>query len=317
MHSHRTPLDVVSVIRLPRQNASKKRRFLIRLLSTVMVALGFLGIFAPGAAASLAAPRAIIGGTAITSGTVKRRSHNWAGYVVKDHSPFRRVKGSWVQPSITCNLPDLTAASFWVGLGGVRSNTRGLEQIGTAEECDAEGRFRYSSWYELWPAPPVRLRFPVLPGDRFAASVSVRGQEVSLEINNLTTGATFARALSMRSPDTSSAEWIAESPATGICWAVHSYCRIFPLADFGTVNFYNAMAVTSAGERGSISDTDFSAFDIHLLDEGGSLIKKPGRPLVHGSPGKATPSVLTTEGRSFAVTWQQAPSLVPKVRHSR
>lgn len=169
------------------------------------------------------------------------RSENWAGYAVTAQAPFRRVLGEWVQPAPRCSPGAPSFSAFWVGLGGFRPASRKLEQIGTDSDCGPMGRVRSYAWYELIPAAPINLSMKVRPGDRIAASVTVAGSSIALHIRDLTDGAADLVRRRMRSPDLSSAEWIAEAP-TG---CEESGCRVLPLADFGTVSFSNALSAVA------------------------------------------------------------------------
>src|SRR5215470_20184880 len=104
-------------------------------------------------------------------------SANWSGYAAAGRA-FRSVSASWTQPAAHCRdgsakhgaaQHGAAYASFWVGLDGYRSPS--VEQIGTDADC--RGRTaRYYGWYEMYPAPPVRLGRKVRPGDQLSASVT-------------------------------------------------------------------------------------------------------------------------------------------------
>ena len=102
------------------------------------------------AAALLLAPPALADTT---------QSSNWAGYAIhKSGVTFRKVAGSWTQPSATCTPGERTFSSVWVGLGGYDERSNALEQIGTETDCSASGRVVSSAWYELVPAPSRTIR---------------------------------------------------------------------------------------------------------------------------------------------------------------
>ena len=143
-------------------------------------------------------------------------SANWAGYVVGETTSqqrFSTVSGSWVEPSADCSAGDGYAA-FWVGLGGAGGQSQSLEQIGTQSDCVAGGSTEYYAWYELVPAAPTRLALAISPGDHISAHVAVAGDEVTVSLSDTTTGQSTTKTLQMNNPDTSSAEWIAESPSS-------------------------------------------------------------------------------------------------------
>jgi hypothetical protein len=230
-------------------------------------------------------------------------SSNWAGYVIKGTSPktrFQRVVGAWVQPSVKCTPGRRTYSAFWLGLGGYRRGSSKLEQTGTEADCGASGRATYSAWYEIVPAPPVRLALPVRPGDAFAASVTASGDRVVLHLRNLTSGRLASKRLRVSAPDTDTAEWIAEAPSS----CDRTGCRALPLANFGTVNFAGASVQTASDQLGSISDSRWKAVAIEIQGDFEAL-SATGVPTFAG----ARPSALSS-GASFSVAWYQivAPS---------
>jgi hypothetical protein len=229
-------------------------------------------------------------------------SDNWSGYVVTAHKPFRRVVGAWVEPKVACEGATHRYSAFWVGIGGFESNAGGLEQIGTEADC-ANGHSASYSWYELLPAGEVTLKVPVHPGDHIAASVTVNGKEVALHLHDLTTGKSFARTVPVHSPDTSSAEWIAEAPSE--CAGSGQHCHVLPLADFSSVSFLGATAATQGGATSPIDSASFHAYEVTLKSNGACF----GGPVCVVSSAyrgeQATPSGLTDAGSSFSITWEQ------------
>lgn len=228
-------------------------------------------------------------------------SGNWAGYVVKDSSgkDFKSVSASWTQPTANCTNAGEYAA-FWVGLGGSGQSGK-LEQAGTEAECTSDGSPRYFAWYELVPSMPVTLGLTVKPGDHIYTRVVVAGDHVGISVADQTTGRTATRSLTMRGPDTSSAEWIAEAPSS--CQQGVTNCQELPLADFGTVKFKNAYATDTAGHTGAVSDSQWSPVAVTL--DGGATSQGFGGAEFTSSDSSAgaTPSSLTTDGASFTVAY--------------
>jgi Peptidase A4 family len=183
-------------------------------------------------------------------------------------------------------------SSFWVGLGGFARGSRHLEQIGTEADCLPNRRSRAYAWFEIVPAASARLGVAVKPQDRLAAQVTVSGRRVLLRIQNLTTGHSAARTVSMQSPDTSSAEWIAEAPSQ--CGG--GRCQPLPLADFGTVSFSQARASARGRAAAPVNGSGLIPTAITLTGAG------PGF-------GGATPSVLTPAGTGFSVAFRPAQGL--------
>ena len=231
-------------------------------------------------------------------------SANWAGYVDAG-ARFSTVSGSWVVPSVKRSVAGYSA--FWVGLGGASSTSPALEQVGT-ESDSVNGRESYVAWYELVPAASVHLPLTVRPGDRIDAKVQVSGTTVVVSLKNRTTGKSIAKTLHMTnpSPDTASAEWIAEAPST----AIGGNAAILPLARFGSVRFDDASA-TAGGHTGSITDSHWTPERIDLgaptrafRGPGPGFAgppPPPSMPLDQASA-NAFPSPLTNHGAAFTVT---------------
>ena len=245
---------------------------MMKALATLVVVV--LGAFAAAGAAS-AAPA-----LSHTSST----STNWAGYAV-DGSTFTDVKGSWVQPAVTCAPRASTYSAFWVGLGGFSGGSGGLEQIGTESDC-RNGTPVYTAWYELLPAESTPIDLAVSPGDTISAEVSVNGAAATLTLTDVTTNQTFSTTATPSLLDTSSAEWIAEAPSQ--CLG-RNRCTPLPLANFGTVQF-SGSSTTANGHVGTISDASWSSTAIDL----------------GGGAGSASAASLSTDGSSFAITYQSA-----------
>lgn len=229
--------------------------------------------------------------------TVTTSSTNWSGYAVSGTGEsFSDVKGTWVEPALTCSSPVPSFSSFWVGLGGLAAGSTALEQIGTEADC-ANGVPTHSVWYELVPAPQAQTSLQVSPGDTVTAEVSVAGTQVTLSITDATTGGTFSTTATVATPDTSSAEWIAEAPSQCLGGNL-TLCHPLPLAPFGTVSF-SAASATGNAHTGVISDPAWTSSDIAL------------RGLLGGV--SATPSALGADGASFTVTTQATPAPTPAV----
>jgi hypothetical protein len=206
--------------------------------------------------------------------TQEGSSENWAGYVVttNDDSGFSAVSGQWTEPKVACKAnSEPTYSAYWVGLGGGGQESSALEQIGTQADCSTAGKATYYAWYELVPSAPVKLSLTVNPGDSIWARTAVSGDQVSLLITDQTTHQTWSKTLTMTSatPDTSTAEWVAEAPSECAGGTV-SNCTPLPLADFGTATFKDAHA-TSAGHTGSIGDSHWTAEAIELEPSSSSL----------------------------------------------
>ena len=210
-------------------------------------------------------------------------STNWSGYATyQTATTFTDVKGSWVEPSVTCSSKSAQYAAFWVGLDGYNSNS--VEQIGTDSDCNGRNRPVYYAWYEMYPEYPVNLSMAVHPGDTMSAEVVTSGSTFTLTITNVTTGATFSTQQAATAALTS-AEWVAEAPSS----CSRFRCSVLPLANFGTVNFSGSYT-TGNGHTGTISDSAWSNDQITMVTSTGTTIK-------------AQPSALSPDGTAFSVKW--------------
>jgi hypothetical protein len=272
-------------------------------VTTVTAAAALTGLGAASASAATVPSQEEAASTSATVPSQQEVSQNWAGYVAGGSSSdtqFSSVSGSWVQPTVTCNSGQSYSA-YWVGLGGSSSQSDALEQTGTQGDCTANGGTQYYAWYELVPSAPVQLSLAIHPGDHISAKVSVSGSNVTVWLSDETTGQSTTKNLQMSSPDTSSAEWIAEAPSQ--CSggdATTGECQPLALADFGTVQFSGASA-TANGHSGTISDSAWSNSPIALGSNGSYDVSYGASDSTAG----ATPSTLSSDGSSFSVTWQQ------------
>jgi hypothetical protein len=119
---------------------------------------------------------------------------------------------------------------------------------------------------------------------------------VTVSLSDETTGQSTTKTLQMDSPDTSSAEWIAEAPSA--CDGSGS-CQPLPLSDFGTVQFTSATA-TATGHTGTIADPNWTAQAVQLGGDGATDVNYGAD---QGSAG-AAPSSLSSDGSSFSVSVQ-------------
>lgn len=242
-----------------------RKRLLVSSIPAVVCAV----LAAPAGAAT----RSKIVASSETTAANESVSENWAGYVDKTKSGtgFSAASASWREPSVKCTAGESSYSAYWVGLGGGSSSSDALEQEGTQADCNADGSVKQYAWYELVPSAPVRIAMKVSAGDEMYARTAVSGDEVTVEVDNRTTGKTFEKTIKMTqaTPDTSTAEWVAEAPSE-CSDSTLSDCQVLSLADFGTVKFENAYA-TSGGHTGTISDSRFSSTPVALEGSSGFL----------------------------------------------
>jgi hypothetical protein len=234
---------------------------------------------------------------------------NWAGYVVTSpagaRASFTRVAGVWTEPTVSCTDEDAgTASAIWVGLGGYRPGARKLEQVGTNANCEAAARPSYFAWFEVVPYPATTIPLAVRPGDTIAASVAVLPGTARLRVENRTRGWTFARDITWASPDTSSAEWVVEAPAT----CVRFSCSEPRLADFGSVTIREASFVGD-GRAGTLARGEWKTTRVELAP---GLMRVPTfnpdapTPPRQRATSRATPGPVVGNGTAFTVAVRPA-----------
>jgi hypothetical protein len=225
-------------------------------------------------------------------------STNWAGYAIhRSGESFRQVVGIWREPRASCRRGRQTYSSYWVGLGGYSSKSRALEQTGTEVDCTPRGRVRAFAWFELVPAPSVRVHLKVPPGDLIEGAVAVTGRRVRVSLHDLTRHTAFSKVVRARVLDLTSAEWIVEAPSECL-W--DGRCVTLPLANFGSTRFANAAVQPTRGRLGSISDTRWSTTKIRLIPRGQGYVSSHRG---FGSGGAAAPSRLRSGGSGFSVSF--------------
>jgi hypothetical protein len=258
----------------------------------------------PAVAAALAALVALaVAPSGASASTWATTSSNWAGYATSQPgTTFRHVSGTWVAPAAHCGSGGRRYSAVWLGLGGLHTTAKALEQVGTEADC-AGGKGYYSAWYEIVPAAPVKLGLTVRPGDTMSASVAVSGRSVKLFLADRTRGTSFTKRLDVAQVDVSSAEWIVEAPSA--CGA-NGACRALPLANFATTSFAGAEATSATGHTGTISDPAWSSVAITLSTRARGL-----RFTTHQGSGTAVPADLSPAGDAFAVSYQAAQSGSP------
>ena len=204
-------------------------------------------------------------------------SSNWSGYSASGGS-FTSVTGTWTVPTVS---PTTTGAdATWVGIGGIDSSD--LIQAGT-EATVSGGAVTYNAWIEMLPASSKPISLSVNPGDSVTVSITEKSTGLwAIALKNNTTGGAYNTTVQYASSH-SSAEWVQEAPSVGR--------GTVPLDDFGTLKIDGASAVR-----------DGRSMDLASLSpQAITMINGARQPI-------AVPSVLGTDGASFAVTRTQNPS---------
>jgi len=240
------------------------------LIALVVVGAATVGA-SPGAGSVREAPAA----------SASMRSPNWAGYAVhRTGVQFTSVRGAWVEPAVSCPQGG-TYSSFWIGIDGYLNDF--VEQVGTGADCTAPNSPSYYAWYELYPAPRVRIAMVIRPADQLEADVGAVPGGTELTIRDVTSGRTFSTMRRGSAGPLTSAEWVAEAPSA----CTGSNCSVLPLANFGTVDFTLCSAVGN-GTSATINASGWSADVITMVRSNGTVL--------------AQPSDVTVDGASFNVT---------------
>ena len=214
------------------------------------------------------------------------RSVNWSGYYVgRKGARITAVEGTWVQPAVSCQSVHRQMASFWVGIDGTRGSHT-LEQIGTSSECLNKHQDLYYAWWEMIPAPMVRIPLLIRPGDTIHAEITVSSQRFKLSITNLTLDSTFSITKTDTSAKQATAEWVAE--ATSMCGS--TACQVSALPDFDSVRFTGCSA-TADGQTAPIGDPLWTP-TLDVMVVGG-----------HQNTLKALPSAVDAGSDGFTVDW--------------
>jgi hypothetical protein len=221
-------------------------------------------------------------------------SDNWSGYVcavgsLSNPTPHTvtKVSGSWVVPSIQPSSGN-TNCSIWVGIDGAGSPS--VEQLGTEHDWNNGQQVHYA-WYEMFPAGSNMIEgFPVNVGDNISASVTyvslpgILPDGTSLYIMMITNDTKrvysvipcFSTVVLQRL----CAEWIVEAP-----WLNST----LPLSNFVNAQMFNCSAVIN-NIAGPIDSSSWLFESMDMVSTQGVV--------------KATTSALSSDGKSFSVSWK-------------
>lgn len=213
-------------------------------------------------------------------------TYNWAGYARITGAPFTNITSFWKVPQVSCGMSNAYLGS-WVGIDG--ANNGDLIQTGTASDC-LSGTATYYAWWEILPAASQTITGnSVVPGDTMFAQINKNTSNWTITIKNLTQNWSFSTTQTYSGAQ-SSAEWIVEPPTIG--------GTISPLADFGTMSFFN-------NTQNSINPNHSYATDsINMLDQSNNVISTPSTPsasldafsVSYGSVAPTPPSSWTATG---------------------
>jgi hypothetical protein len=206
------------------------------------------------------------------------QSNNWSGYNVGSLSDgdklFTSISGQWVVPTATQHTKGQAESSAsWVGIGGgcvdatCALTDETLIQAGTEQDVSSSGAASYYAWYEIIPAPSIRVSLPVHAGNTVSVSIAQAEPEVwTITISDLTTKANWSTTVPYPSTmDT--AEWIEETPLT----VGTGGTGLSAMPTLGTVTFDKA---TLNGANPHFTAAD----EMQLVNSAGRPIATPSAP---------------------------------------
>jgi hypothetical protein len=189
-------------------------------------------------------------------------SLNWSGAVVFPPRPQRMTiaVAGWTVPEVTHPFPpalfteeDAPKTLVWVGLDGHNGRLPKIScpQIGTFHTPDALPEDQHFAWFYWWYQTTKQLKIlritnlQIDPGHEILAGLwTVTGGDVSFFIKNQSTGEYRSARLPPPpveiEPLGSSADWVVERPT-----APRKDGKLYPLADYGTVDFKYCMALAA------------------------------------------------------------------------
>ena len=264
---------------------------------------------------------------------------NWSGYVIGGGSQTAATtnhyaQSGWYVPVVTAPTaypPDNTGwyySAVWVGLGGGITNAGGsnfssahpLIQAGTEQDVKSNGSTQYYFWWEVYPMSPNYVgvsqkinQLSVKPGDEVGAVIDwVPGSNsAGLGVCDWNTNTCVSLDYASGEPSNTT-EWIVEAPGT----------PTLPLANFGTVNFFNGCwAPTTTFSINHGTPTNPNVYPLssgnpkvtgsitgtcHPINEGPSLTPLGITTEYAGTAiGLAIPGALGSNGSDFQVTYKQ------------
>lgn len=200
-------------------------------------------------------------------------SSNWAGAVLTAPpagSTFTSVSAQFVVPQPSAPGTGTYSASIWVGIDG-DTYQNSILQAGvdvTVTKRGSTSTYSYDSWYEWYPAYAVDFStsaFSFTAGDTISVSVtSSSSTKGTVVLTNERTGESVTQTVSASSSTYvlggQNAEWIVED--------YEENGSLVPFADFGTVDFTNAVAKTSSG----VSEGPAGATIIEIKSSSGTVL---------------------------------------------
>jgi len=190
---------------------------------------------------------------------------------------FTHVQNTFTVPGLNCASTPNGTAEMRAGIGGVSGGST-IQRVGISETCKG-GAASYSSWYQMYPAPPV-IEFSPKPGDTLNYSVTFAKGVYTLSIQDPTSGESFSVNKLCAATCSNNSAQVTAGPAAGVS-----------PANFIAVNFAVIIVTDNAGVSGGLANPDWNT---GTLSQG-------------GSPRTVAGPLLTTSGppaqSAFQDTW--------------
>ena len=207
------------------------------------------------------------------------KSNNWAGYnqgtLEQGGKLFDGISASWVVPTASARTAgEYEFSSTWIGIGGgcvdagctVTDAT--LIQAGTEQDVDNTGEASYFAWYELIPAPSIRVSLPVGAGNAVRVTISETTPGVwGMTMRNLSTRQSWSATVPYSSSH-ATAEWIEETP---LVLSSDGSITIGPMPNLSTVHIDHA---TTNGANAGLKSSE----QLQLVDFNGNPLATPSNP---------------------------------------
>jgi hypothetical protein len=189
---------------------------------------------------------------------------HWSGWEAFNTAEY--VQTGYHVPTVITPVPGYSdygyMSSAWAGIGGAAGAGTPLIQTGTEHDEDVNGATSYYFWYEIVGGDGDTVssqhfdnEIIPIPGDD-VGSVAIWHSDTGkteLSMCDFTVGGPCLDFLTTTSTDApgNSVEWIVEAPTVG--------AYVQRLADFGSVDFYNACYVTDFTPGGNNTCEPISA----------------------------------------------------------
>lgn len=268
----------------------------------LITCLGTMFLIALSSSFSSSFSASNLGHSISSSSIVKTNSVNWGGYVITGPSgSVTSVNASWVAPTITCKSGEETWVSVEVGIDSspLGPNNGPAEGVGLVAACGTTGGVEYYADVSYDNSTRVCSgcggpSVIIAQGDHISGQVSIKGSTAILRLNDVTRHSKFLEKITGVSIPRSTAEFVV--------WTDFHDLTSVGVTDFNKLlsgnvyvkQFKNSDWATIAGHTGSFASfmkvSGVTVSQVTFVDSSNNVL--------------ASPSSLSTNGRSFSITWQ-------------